>query len=233
MHLGEGVPGTENVRVAPKDRAAFLLLQQSLKLVAPHCKHRLQIPKSSIKNGLFSGHKVLAVNMCYFRHTTWSRHCSEEDPACKCWWILGCQPVNTRSRNIGLIVRQVEFWCVCTSHRGYLCMCLASWLRGNLSDFTGLQLPAENRVLHHVKPLSKCRGGLSTEPRSLILVPVQTRRARTSTSELNCTGSLPREVRACKFGMNRIFSDRRGNGETLIHCPLVQSTSEVKTGFEV
>jgi len=46
-------------------------------------------------------------------------------------------------------------------------------------------------------------------------------------------GSLPKEVLACKLSMNRIFSDRKGNGETLIHCLLVQSTSEVKTGFEV
>lgn len=145
----------ENVPVSPKDGASFLLLQQSLKLMAPHCKYSLQIPKSPIKNDLFSGPEVLTVSMCYFKHTTWSRQCSEEDPTCKCWWILGCQPVNTRSRNIGLIVRQVEFWGVCTSYRRYLCMCLASWLRSNLGDSTALQLPTENRVPHRVIPLQR------------------------------------------------------------------------------
>lgn len=138
--------------------------------MAPHYKHRLVLTansKSSINNDFFSGHKALTVNTYYFKHTTWSQQCWEENPTCRCQRILGCQPVTIRSKNIRLIVKQVKFWDACTSYGRYPCMCFASWCVSSPGDFTGLRPRTENTV--RLVPSNRCRkrcGGLSGAPAS-------------------------------------------------------------------
>lgn len=162
--------------------------------------------------------------------------CSEENPVCRCQQILGSQPVAIKSKNIRLIVKQVKLWNGCTSSSRYPCMCLASWCMNNCSDLTGLQQCAENTVYFIIsKHCRKGCGGLRKEPASLACSDVSPDpKTEPESTHMNWI-AWEAYQRKCLL-VNSVWigsSLTARETETLIHCPLVQSTSEVKTGFEV